>query len=133
MTPQPPPSDESILAALLTAALGSIAAVYQDAAIVLVGAVFGGLLSLQRAPARQWWVGLWHLTQCLGLALLVTNLGATIVLAEMSARWPVGRHDVMAAVAVALAWAWPDRLGAAGEWAAGQIRQWLERRNGGST
>lgn len=130
MTPHPPPNDQSIVAALLTAALGSLAAAYQDAAIVAVGAVFGGLLSLQRAPTRQWWAGAWHMTQCLGVALLTANIAATILLAELPARWPIGRHDIMAAVALGIAWAWPDRFAVAGEWAVGQLRAWAERRNG---
>ena len=38
---QPPDPPDTVLAALVTLAVGSIAAVYQDAVLVVVGAAFG--------------------------------------------------------------------------------------------
>lgn len=107
---QPPPSNpDTVLAAILTAAIGSVAVIYQDAVIVAVAAAFGGFLSLQRSPAHlPWYRALLHVVQCFGLAVLLVDVAASALWVHIPASWGLSRHALMASVAGAIAWSWPE-------------------------
>ena len=122
-TPDPP---DTVLAALVTLAVGSVAAVYQDAVLVVVGAAFGSALSLQRAPVHGWQRALWRVSQCVGLAIYLSDAATGMVWAYVPASWHLSRQVVMAGVALAIAWSWPDSGSIA--WRAVTAR--IERRSG---
>lgn len=107
---QPPPSNpDTVLAAILTAAIGSVAVIYQDAVIVAVAAAFGGFLSLQRVPPHiPWQRALWHVIQCFGLSVVLVDVAAAAVWAKIPTEWGLSKHAIMAFVAWAIAWSWPE-------------------------
>lgn len=109
MQPPQPNQPETVLATILTAAIGSVAVVYQDAVIVAVAAAFGGFLSLQRAPTQlPWYKALLHVVQCFGLAVLLVDVAASALWVHIPASWGLSRHALMASVAGAIAWSWPE-------------------------
>jgi len=105
---QPPDPPDTVLAALVTLAVGSVAAVYQDAVLVVVGAAFGAALSLQRAPVAGWRLALWRVIQCVGLAIYMSDAATEALWYYVPTAWHLSRQAVMAGVALTIAWSWPD-------------------------
>lgn len=121
---QPPDPPDTVLAALVTLAVGSVAAVYQDAVLVVAGAAFGAALSLHRAPVGHWWPALWRVIQCIGLAIFLSDAAAGALWTYVPTTWHLSKQVVMAGVALTIAWSWPDSGALA--WRA--ITAWIDRR-----
>ena len=123
---QPPDPPDTVLAALVTLAVGSVAAVYQDAVLVVVGAAFGAALSLQRAPVAGCSLALWRVIQCVGLAIYLSDAATGVVWTYVPTAWHMSKQVVMSGVALTIAWSWPD----SGAIAWRTLSAWIERRSG---
>ena len=107
---QPPePRPDSILAALVGLAIGTMPPAYQQAAMVLAGSIYGGFLSLQRAAPPNFICVIWHLVQCVLLAFFLTDIVVAAAVAEMPHTWVIPANALLGASGLAIAWSWPDR------------------------
>lgn len=122
---QPPDQPDTVLAALLTLAVGSVAAVYQNAVLVVGASAFGATLSLQRAPVKGWMQALWRVIQCVSLAIYLSDAATGVLWSYVPIAWHLSRQVVMAGVALTIAWSWPDSGALA--WRA--IKAWIDRRS----